>query len=187
MMKVLCCPFRSFLVLTTLLLFFQSPARADDFDLMAPASRSLWASVVLGPALNTSQTPTQFKLAQTFGYHFSGAATGQGLAFDLQEAFGNHFTTLGFVPRFVWDFQIVHSLGLYLTTNIGMGLMLQINENATNPGLTFQFGLDGKLVFKNQWMLIFRPFGFDIHPIVANDEWHTGIRYELMVGGGVIF
>jgi hypothetical protein len=160
--------------------------------ILRPGSRPMWASMTLGPAVKVSDWITQFKMTQTFGYHFKGTANGPAIAADLQESFGDDWIVFCIVPRFVWDIQIVDGLGLYLSPSGGFGFAhasVDCPAGYTCPsynGFTFQFAFEGKLVLGDRGLVFFRPIGFDIMGL-ANGDMEVGARYELFFGGGVIF
>jgi hypothetical protein len=163
-------------------------AAAEPPALLRAGTRALFASLALGPAVQLEDTPTQFKLAQTFGYHFSGRSDGEAIAIDVQESFGKSFVAINIVPRFVWDIQVIDDLGLYLTPSAGLGVSFWVPEQGdVIPGLTFQFAFAVKLLLADRWLVFFRPVGLDVHPMTSNDQWSTGVRYELMLGGGATF
>lgn len=160
--------------------------------ILRSGSRPMWASLSLGPAIKISKSTTQFKMTQTFGYHFTGTAKGPAIAVDLQESFGDDLIVFGIVPRFVWDIQIVDGLGLYLSPSAGFGFAHASVDCpagwncASANGFTLQFAFEGKLVLGDRGLVFFRPMGFDIMGL-ANGDMEVGARYELFFGGGVIF
>ena len=189
---------RAAITLASLLVFLASePARAQIPPMLRSGTHPMWASMSMGPAINVKDSATQFKLIQTFGYHFQGNAAGPALAFDLQEAFGNGFTTIELGPKFVWDFPIVQSLGLYLSPSAMLGYAwagtggscytYYGQEFCTGGGggsaFDMQFGFEGKLIIGDRGLVFFRPFTLD----VGIFDGVTMIRYDLMFGGGVTF
>lgn len=174
-----------------------SPARAEIPEILKPAEgRAFWAAFSLGPAVNMYGVASQFKLSQTFGWHFGGEATGPAIALDLSEAFGSGFVTIDVAPRFVWDIHIIKTLGLYLSPGAGLGFSYSTwgscvttagggswcpNQNWTAFHFTVAF--DGKMIIGNRWLVIFRPMGIDgyVHP----NGW--ALRYSIMFGGGAVF
>jgi hypothetical protein len=127
-------------VLTTAalsLLLLSGVANAQP-ALLAPGTHPMWASLALGPAISVKDSGTQFKLIETFGNHLMGSAAGPAIAFDMQEALGNKFSIeLG--PKFLWDIQPVHNLGLYLAPSFMIGY-----QYAGSGG-----GLVGRLVLRH--------------------------------------
>ena len=112
-------------VLTTAalsLLLLSGVANAQP-ALLAPGTHPMWASLALGPAISVKDSGTQFKLIETFGYHLMGSAAGPAIAFDMQEGFGNSFTSIELGPKFLWDIQPVHNLGLYLAPSLMIGYL----------------------------------------------------------------
>lgn len=183
---------RAVVVISALVLWVlivsQGSAAAEPPALLRAGTRALFASLAFGPAVQLEHTPTQFKLAQTFGYHFTGRSDGEAIAIDVQESFGESFVGIDILPRFVWDIQVMNEVGFYLTPSAGMGVAFWIPEKGdVIPGLTFQLAFDIKLILADRWIVFFRPVGLDVHPMTSNDQWDTGVRYELMLGGGATF
>lgn len=171
-------------------------ATASVSSAIPPVLRSstnpMWAAFKFGPAVDLKDAPTQFKLVQTFGYHFQGTGSGPAIAIDLQEGFGDHWTTFMIVPRFVYDIPIVSGLGLYLSPSGGFGFALGSADCGDYDcdmakGLTLQFAFEGKLSLADRALVFFRPFCIEITPWSWRDEWTTSVRYELLFGGGVTF
>ena len=174
-----------------------APAGAEYPELLREAEgRPFWASLAMGPSVGMYGVGTQFKLTQTFGWHFGGGPTGPALAFDLSESFGGGFFTIDVAPRFVWDIRIIEGLGLYLSPSGGLGFSYStFGDCKTVAGggqicgygnwIAFHFvaAFDGKLILDNRWLVFFRPLGLDFYAH-ANG---TAMRYSLMIGGGAIF
>lgn len=60
-----------------LLTSIASPARAEFPELLREAEgRAFWASLAMGPSVGVYNVSSQFKLIQTFGWHFGGGPTG---------------------------------------------------------------------------------------------------------------
>jgi len=174
------------LVTLTLTLLLPAVSSAAE-PLFRPGTRSMFASLMLGPGISMRDTDTQIKLAQTFGYHFSGQSDGEAIALEVQESFSKDFVFLEVLPRFVWDIAL-GKLPLYLSPGGGMGFNFIFPEQGdTIPGLTIQVTLELKLILDDRWLVCFRPVGVDIHPLHHDNSWHTGVRYDLMLGGGATF
>jgi hypothetical protein len=162
-------------------------------EVLREGTHPMWASLSFGPAVKLHDIPTQFKLIQTFGYHFLGGADGPAIAIDLQEAFGDHFTSIELLPKFVWDFRIVPGLGLYLSPSFGFGFAAFVfdedipGRDDSFKGMTLQFAFEAKLILADRGLVFFRPVGVDILPMSYHDNWETGARWDLMFGGGAIF
>jgi hypothetical protein len=163
-----------------------------------PGTHPMWASFALGPAIDIHEYVTQFKLIQTFGYHFSGTAEGPAVALDLQESFGGgphgvSVTTIELGPKFVWDFSIVQGLGLYLTPSallgyawLGFGCPSDAVgcEDISFSCFDMQLAFEGRLVLADRGLIFFRPFTLDIF---VDSDGNTHVRYDLIFGGGAIF
>ncbi len=185
--------------LAVVMMLAGSPGRASAEipEILGEAEgRAFWASLAMGPAIGMYGVGTQFKLIQTFGWHFSGGATGPALAFDISEAFAGGYFTLDMVPRFVWDIHIIEDLGLYLSPSGGLGFSYSTFgacKTTTGGGVICPYSswvafhatmaFDGKLILQNRWLVFFRPLGLDFY---AHGNG-TAMRFSVMFGGGAIF
>jgi hypothetical protein len=174
-----------------------SPARAEIPEILREAEgRAFWAALSLGPALGMYGITSQFKLSQTFGWHFTGGPTGPAIALDLSEAFGGGYVTIDVAPRFVWDIHIIKGLGLYLSPSAGLGFSYSTwgscvttagggnwCPNQSWTAFHFTMAFDAKLILANRWLVMFRPMGLDgyVHP----NGW--AMRYSILFAGGAIF
>lgn len=156
--------------------------------------RPFVVSFGLGPAIQLSKHASQLKLAAGFGYHFNKTASGPALGFDLQVSVQSDFATIELGPKFFWDIPIVRSIGLYLAPS-GMLGFAHVTERCharssicdkSRSGLTVQLGVEGKLLLADRVIVTLRPFTIDLLPTSA-DEWTIGVRYDLILGAGVIF
>jgi hypothetical protein len=156
----------------------------------------MWATLGFGPTADIDDSASQFKLIQTFGYHFWGTFEGPAVAVDLQEGFGDDWFSFALMPKFVWDIQIVENLGLYISPYAALGLIYasvdRLLVEYDGAGIAFQFGAEGRLILDGRWLVFARPLGFEIHGIhfdypLVDDDWETGARYDFMIGGGATF
>lgn len=173
-------------------------AEAEGMDvpeILQPGQRAFWGAMYLGPAIGANASFTQFKLIQTFGWHFFGESYGPAIAVELQESFGGGGVAIEVLPKFVWDFQIIKNLGLYLSPGVGVGVA-HITAGYLGGGFTaatIQFTFDGKLTLLASsdsavaWEVFFRPFSLDIMAGRAGPFSYTAVRLDLLFGGGVIF
>lgn len=162
-----------------------------------------WFAFSFGPAVGlrdsdyrgyTVEAPNQFKLVQTFGYHFMGQSHGPALALDVQESLGDHTTVFQVGPKFVWDIPIVRGLGVYLSPSAMLGYefasygrTIYIRFEEEQHGLTMQFAFEAKLILGDRGLIFFRPITIDITSGEVRDEWLTFVRWDLLFGGGVTF
>lgn len=188
---------------------------STDGALLRSATHPAWACLFFGPAISlddTPTTPTQFKLGQGFGYHFSGTFSGPAIAFEVQESFGDEFTLLEMGFKFLWDIQVLKGIAFYLSPSITLGIIHMSDEKCISihdkeicvdismDGWTLQFGFAGKLILANRALLFFRLVTIDVmrgtvvFPIPtgtssssSSSAWKTGARYDLLFGGGIIF
>lgn len=178
---------RAVLSVATLAILVGVAAPAEAIPpVLRPGTRPMWAAFSFGPAINVTKSVTQFKLIETFGYHFSGTASGPAIAVDIQESFGEGITALELAPKFVWDIQIVDGLGFYLSPAAALGYVHAGGGGYSYNGFTMQFIFEGKLVLGDRGMVFFRPFSFDLLG-VGNGSFTMTARYDMMWGGGVIF
>jgi hypothetical protein len=173
------------LSLAALLLASVASTTAAAAPLLRPGTRAMWASVGLGPAAELDTVSTQFKLTQTFGYHFSGSSSGPALALELQESFGKGVLFLEVGPKFVWDIQLIDGIGFYLSPSAMAGFAHASNGGSLS-GFTLQLGVEAKLVLGDRGMVFFRPVCVDIIGLSSGDL-HVGSRWDLIFGGGVTF
>lgn len=154
----------------------------------------------MGPAINLSDYKTQFKLIQSFGWHFLGGPTGPAIGIELQESFGGDLISIEILPKFTWDIAIIKGLGLYLSPSAGIGF---VHVAAQCPsgfncagidlpdwnGLTIQFAFDAKLALADRGIVFFRPFSLGIYAVDTNTiaGWEDLWRWDMLVAGGVIF
>lgn len=183
-------------------------AAADIPPVLASGTRQMWAVFGFGPALEIKDSNNQFKMIQQFGYHLNPGAVGPAIGFDLQESFSEDITTIELGPKFSWDIQLVEGLGLYLSPSamIGFAHISASGAYMSSPwggirtievsanGLTIQLGIEGKLFLADRGVVFFRPLTIDIMPLhvsdnidITEDEWNTGIRWDLLIGGGIAF
>ena len=153
-------------------------------------TRRMWAGGSFGPGISMGAGAiTQFKLTETFGFHFRRSADGPALAFDLSESFGHGVTLLQITPRFVWDIPIVDGLGFYISPYGGLGfshLFGTAKYGGVSSGYSaFEicFGVKGKLILGDRGYVFMQPIGIDI---LIRGEGATA-RWDFLFGGGVTF
>jgi hypothetical protein len=170
-------------------------ASAQIPPILKPGTHPFWGALSLGPAIGLNHSAgVQFKLIETIGYHFMGAAEGPAIAFDLQEAFGNSYTSIELGPKFVWDIQPLRNLGLYLSPSFMIGYAWagascstdwwsgESCSGTSGSAFDMQIGFEAKLILADRALVFFRPMTIDI---LIRDP--TFVRWDLMFGGGAIF
>ncbi len=171
--------FLVFFVLTT-----ASVSTAAIPPMLREGTRPFWFGFGMGPTIALVNSPNQFLLTQTFGYHFMGDASGPAIAVDMQEhVFGNLYV-FQLNGRFVWDIPIVPNLGFYLAPSVGFGYTF---SSAPNHGLTIPFAFKAKLVLGNRGFVFFQPFGMDLMTFFRPNNEYVALQYDILMGGGVIF
>jgi hypothetical protein len=172
----------------------------DSKEPTAPASvpaRPFFAQAGFGAGIGITNVKSQAKLSLLFGYHFMGRFSGPALALDFQVGFGSDFTSIEIGPRFFWNIPLAPHLGLYLAPTAMLGYAhlterctavtpaLDVCEPGRN-GLSFQLGLEVRLLLAERVLLAFQPVGVDVLG-VANGDLDLAVRYDLMFSGGIVF
>jgi hypothetical protein len=161
---------------------------------VGPLARPFLGSLAFGAAMELHEVPSQFKLAAGFSYHFSGNATGPALGGEIQIGVVD-FVSVVIGPRFHWDLLLVgdHELGLILSPRALLGFAHfgavcagRVTCGAARNGLSLQLGVEGRLLLARRFYVSFQPIGLDIL-ITGNGEASAGLRYDLLLGGGMIF
>ncbi len=160
---------------------------------VGPLASPFLVSLSLGPAMELHEVPSQFKLAAGFGYHFSGSSTGPALGGEIQLGFVD-FVSVVIGARFSWDLLLAgpHELGFILSPRALLGFA-HLGElcvgrfcGVARNGLSLQLGVEGRLLLARRFYVSFQPIGIDLL-ITANGDTSAGLRYDLMLGGGMIF
>jgi hypothetical protein len=176
----------------TALVSLPAIASAEPPTVLRAGTHPWFASFSLAPALSLSNSATQVKIGQGFGWHFLGDASGPALAIELQESFGGNVFAFQPGAKFLWDIQIVDDLGLYLTPSAMFGIAYAsgsdaFGNSASAVGFDMQFGFEGKLVLGDRGFVFFRPFTLDVGIGASPVGNGTAIRYDLLFGGGITF
>jgi len=147
----------------------------------------MFVTLGVGPSIGLSYNGTQAKLAQDFGYHFSGEGDGPALGVEVSEAFGQQLFRFQAGAKFWWDIQPSSELGLYLAPTAQVGFAHLSAGSAAANAFDAQLGFEVRLVLGDRGMVYVRPLGIDILAggnAYGND---TETIYDLMIGGGVTF
>jgi hypothetical protein len=155
---------------------------APASEVIRPGTHEQFFIFSVGPALAVSDSITQVKLTQAYGYHFTSNASGLALGAEIQESFGHGFFTLELGPKIWYDLALSSELGVYLTPNGMIGMALQSGGGQTNAYFDMQFGFALRMVLNDKVLLSFSPFSLDI---AIGDI--TPVRYDLMFGIGICF
>jgi len=153
----------------------------------------------------------QLKLAQGIGYHFSGGLSGLALGLEVSEAFSSRATdaagnTAGVTvvqvgPTLWWDVQLSSGLGLYLAPVLKLGLAYahaaKIGWESSAKGLAVHAGAELKLLLGERALLFLRPVGLDLMVgsstlgLICSESLAVPgtvvLRYDLLLGGGLVF
>jgi len=141
----------------------------------------MFAQFNFGPSIGIDPGGTQFKIAQEFGYHFSGHGAGPALGASLEEAFGSGLGALPDRPKFWWDFQPVD--GWACTSRprrkIGYALFAASGGGARPHAFTSSSALRRTRAGETARSFMFRPFTIDM---AAGDGFAAA--YDLLFGAG---
>lgn len=171
--------------------------------IVRPTTHSFYATFGLGGAFTLSgdlgliDFPSQFKIEQAFGWHLLGGGSGPALALHIGENFGSvrvpfagSVSIFGFQlqARFLWDFQPMSDVGLYLAPYLGLGFSHAgagdpcSGDMCTEEAFSLSFGFEARLALGGVGLFFARLVSFDF-----NFGEETIIRYELLFGGGIYF
>lgn len=158
-------------------------------DLMSPSTRPMFAVLTLGGAIGVNRnSANQGKFGQEFGWHMlSGDGTGLAVGAALQESFGNSVFIFRAGAKAWWDFKLIPALpNLTIAPFAQLGFaVLAVSTpfgSDSSGAFNWQFGAEARIVFKNRWMVLFRPFALDF---LHNNG--TSVSYDMQVGGGMTF
>jgi hypothetical protein len=170
-------------------------------NILEDGTRPMEFTFGLGPAINVQNFATQFKMTQTFGYHFMGNSSGPALGLSTQEAFGNGWFTFEVGPQFWWDIQPAQRVGFYITPFVQLGYALlsysdprvQLGTSYAYHSFNINFGARAKFILADRWILFFQPFAINIY--IGENTYHAwfnsqtfvAVRFDLQFAGGVTF
>lgn len=166
-------------------LLFTRPTAAEE--------RPYFGELALGGAFKLQDVPSQLKFTViSLGYHLTGKGYGPAIGFDIQLGLASGTTGVEVGPRFLWDFLIPWKHRVYVSPTALLGFA-QVGDRCTGStcaasryGITFQLGVDVKLVLENRYLLFFRPLGIDILGTGKNG-WKTSLRCDVLFGVGLVF
>lgn len=130
------------------------------------------------------------KLAFDFGYHFSGDGDGPAIGAAIEQTFTGNLYTFNPAFKFWYDIQIKR-LGIYIAPFAKAGYGLQTCDGCgfrygTDHAFNIGLGVEGRVVFKNRWMVYLRPVQLDTYLGDFYGETFV-LNYDILVGGGVTF
>lgn len=159
--------------------------------LLRPGTRAFFAGGQLGGAINLDSWVSQFKIAQEFGWHFSGDSSGPAIGVTVQQSFSENVLSVEMGPKFWWDFQIARNKAIYITPFVHMGFA-HLRISVTTPFGTvaggdtkfgWQFGALGKIIFNDRVYVTFQPFALSL----AHGSGGTSLRWDILAGAGATF
>ena len=160
-------------------------------DLMPPSTRPMFFVGAIGPDFfgisHKAFKPkdfTRFHLAFDFGYHFSGDGEGPAIGATLEQTFGKGFYTLNPGFKFWWDIHIT-DMAIYVAPFGKAGYVLGVDGQSAHA-FNLAVGAEGRVVFKDRWMALFRPIQIDTFMGDFFGETFT-VNYTIMLGGGLTF
>jgi hypothetical protein len=176
-----------------------SDARADAADLLPPGSRPMWFALGVGPSfygLNLGGrnrfnrgrfgTRGRGKLIFDFGYHFSGDSEGPAIGATIEQTIDGNFYVFNPGFKFWYDIQIT-DYAIYITPQAKAGYAFgTCNGCGGNHGFNIAVGVEGKVIFKDRWLVFLRPVYLDSYIGDFFNETFV-LNYDLLLGGGVTF
>lgn len=167
------------------------PARAEIPPILRPGTRAFFGAFTLGPAINLTNSPTQFKLSQEAGWFLGRRPVGFAVGLALHESFGDNWTWFQIGPKAWFSFQPVPDLGLYVVPFVQLGFAhgsfsieyLGFDRSGSSNFFNWQFGVEGRLMFDDRFYALFRPMAIDLF----HGDGGTAVRWDLLFGGGVTF
>ncbi|MBK8480055.1 MAG: hypothetical protein IPL40_02600 [Proteobacteria bacterium] len=170
------------------LIFAAPPATAAVPPELRPATRAFFANFAIGAAIRVDDFPTQLKLLEEVGFHLRGGMEGPAIGLSLSQSFGDSAFGLQVGPKFWWDVQPIEGLGLYIAPMAQVGYALlsfgdrRHVRDETASYFDLQLGFEVRLAINDRAIVTYRPFTIDI---LAGE--HVGVRYDMLIGGGVVF
>lgn len=186
--------------------FFAGVAEAQGKarQIIPPSTRPMFFTVGIGPsfwALNDRRVGRfglrrghyeRAKLAFDFGYHFSGDGEGPAIGAAVEQTFSGNFYSFNPAFKFWYDIEIA-DLGIYVTPLAKAGYALQtcdgcgfIYRNRTEHAFNLAVGVEGRVVFKDRWMVYLRPVHLDTYMGAFYGQTFL-LNYDVLLGGGVTF
>lgn len=154
---------------------------------LRPGTKPMAFQIGQGPSMNVHRATSVFKMSQEFNFHFSGNASGPAIAVMTEEEFTDGMLGFTLAPKFVYDMQILPNIGFYISPSVSLGYHGEAWSYSGDRWhhLNMQFDVAAKLILKNLWLLWAQPTNINVM-VDPGDGW-AGVRYEFMVGAGVIF
>ncbi len=181
-------------------LMLGSEARADAADLLPPGTRPMWFALGVGPSfygLNRGGgrfargrggfgTHGRGKLMFDFGYHFSGDSEGPAIGATLEQTIDGSFYVFNPGFKFWYDIQIT-DYAIYITPQAKVGYALgTCSRCASAHAFNLAVGVEGKVIFKDRWLVFLRPVYLDTYLGSFFRETFL-LNYDILLGGGVTF
>jgi hypothetical protein len=129
---------------------------------------------------------SRVKFAMDFGYHFWKEFEGPAIGATIEQTFDDNFYTFHPGFKFWWDIQVVEDLEISVAPFADVGYMLATGNGFTDHAFVFGVGAEGRIVFNDRWVVLFRPI--HLQTLFGDFFGETFIlNYSILVGGGVAF
>ncbi|MEM9694842.1 MAG: hypothetical protein AAGA56_20020 [Myxococcota bacterium] len=167
-------------------------ARADAQDIIPPSTRPMFFTLGIGPTFwgvdrGNDLDANDFGWIFDFGYHLDGGGEGPAIGANIEQTYDDGFYTFNPAFKFWWDFQI-SDLGIYVAPTGKAGfLVADARPFDAQAAFNIGFGVEGRVVFKDRWMVYLRPVQFDT--FVSDDIFGEAflLAIDVAVGGMVTF
>lgn len=177
-------------------------AHADAQDIIPESTRPMFFTVGVGPTFYGLGARGDLRgehgqIGFDFGYHFSGDGEGPAIGASIEQSYDGFYFMFNPAFKFWYDIQIVDDLGIYVAPLAKAGYALEVCDGVrfnrfygcgTGHAFNIGFGVEGRVVFDDRWMVFFRPVQVDTFA----GDFGAGrdailFNYDIMIGGMVTF
>lgn len=175
-----------------------SGGSANAEELLRPGTRPMFFNLAFGPTFFAVNSENRFggrgrlnrsrgKLAFDFGYHFSGEFDGPAIGATIEQTIDDNLYTFHPGFKFWWDIQVVEEYEIDITPFADVGYMfLSFDDFRDEHAFVFAFGVEGRVLLDDRWVLLFRPIHVQNLLTSINNNSFL-INFSVLVGGGVTF
>ncbi len=127
------------------------------------------------------------KIALDYGYHVSGGGDGFALGVGIEQSFDSNFYVVNPGFKMWWDIRVT-DLAIFVVPfgKLGYAFGACSDCSTNNHAFNVALGAEGRMVFDDRWMVLFRPVQLDTYFGNFFDEVFL-IHYDILVGGGLTF